>query len=68
MTRTVDRRAGRDSRVERAERRSLGDQIISWLIIVGVCVAAALAVVGLYSALVEDQAEPIENIITNTGP
>ena len=47
-------------------RCTVGDPALSWIIIVGATLAAALAVVALYNALVEDQAEPLERIISAT--
>ena len=51
---------------EPERRRRRGDQVISWVVIVGVTVAAALVVATLYNALVEDTSEPIVNIISST--
>ena len=57
----------RRSRQEAKERRERGVEPITWTIIIAGSVAAALAVVALYGALVEKQAEPVEQII-NPSP
>lgn len=59
-------RLRRKSRRQR-ERKEQGLEPITWVVIIGGSVAAALAVVALYSALVDKQAEPVENII-NPSP